>query len=60
MGPFSDIETYPEVKTWTLTNLYSNQELIVTEAQLKVAFPDEVERMKIMSNRTKSWFIIEN
>ncbi|UQS93681.1 hypothetical protein AC4_101 [Acinetobacter phage AC4] len=60
MEPFSDIITYPEIPTWTLINLYSGAELIVTEAQLVQAFPDETMRMKIMSNRSPAWAVIEN
>ncbi|AZU98740.1 hypothetical protein vBAbaMPhT2_236 [Acinetobacter phage vB_AbaM_PhT2] len=60
MEPFNDIITYPEIPTWTLINLYSGQELTVTEAQLVQAFPDETERMKIMSNRSPAWAVIEN
>lgn len=60
MQPFSDIETYPELQTWTLINLYSGQEIVVTERQLITAFPNDSERLKIMSNRTKAWYVIEN
>ncbi|EQA7786757.1 protein GP45.2 [Acinetobacter baumannii] len=60
MEPFSDITTYPEIPTWTLINLYTGAEMIVTDSQLAQAFPVELELMKIKSGRSKAWMLIEN
>jgi hypothetical protein len=60
MSVFSDLETYPEFKTWTLINLFTGEERLVTDAMLEQAFTDESELMKIKSGRSKAWSLIEN
>lgn len=57
---FSDLETYPEIQTYTLYNVYNRQEIIVTEQMMITSFPDETERMKIFSGRSKNWILTEN
>lgn len=60
MNTFNDLDTYPEFKTWTLINLFTNEEYKVTDAMLETAFTDELELMKIKSGRSKAWMLIEN
>lgn len=55
----NELKTYPELKTFTLVNLLTNQEHIVTEAQLKDAF-SENEINKMMTNRSKAFLVYEN
>ncbi len=59
MDVFNDLETYPELKTWTLINLYSNEENLVTDAMLLKAFSEE-EINKIKAGRNAAWLLIEN
>ena len=58
-GELNDLLAYPEVKTYTLINLYSKDENIVTEQQLKEAFSEE-NLMMIRSGRSEAWTLIEN
>lgn len=57
---FNELPVYPELQTWTLYNQFDKSERIVTEAMLETAFPDEVERMRILTGRHPAWFITEN
>lgn len=55
----NELKTYPELKTFTLVNLLTNQEHTVTEEQLKAAFSDnEINKMK--TNRSKAFLVYEN
>lgn len=55
-----ELEVYPEIKTYTLINNFTNDETLVTEAMLNEIFPDESNRMKVLTGRHRSWTIIEN
>lgn len=54
-----ELETYPEIKTWTLVNLFTNSETLVTDKMLSDAF-DQDTLMKIKSGRSNAWMLIEN
>ena len=54
-----ELHAYPEIKSWTLVNLFTNQETIVTEKMLLDAFESD-ELMRIKSGRSDAWILIEN
>ena len=55
----NDLETFPELSKWTLTNLFTNEETLVTKAQLLEAFGEE-GLMKIKSGRNNAWLLTEH
>lgn len=55
----NDLETFPEIPKWTLTNLYTNEDIVVTYAQLVEAFGEE-GLMKIKSGRNNAWLLTEH
>lgn len=59
MNTLNELEVYPDIQTLTLVNLFTNEEKIVTESQLIDAFGED-EFLKIKSNRSHAWMIIEN
>ena len=54
----NDLETYPELPTWTLVNQYTGFEQTVTDAMLEQAFNEET-LMKIKTGRSRAWLLIE-
>ena len=55
----NDLETFPELSKWTLTNLFTDEETLVTKAQLLEAFGEE-GLMKIKSGRNTAWLLTEH
>lgn len=55
----NELITYPEIETFILINLFTNEEIVVTEQHLKNAFTEE-ELMKINSGRSNAWLIFDN
>lgn len=55
----NDLETFPEISKWTLTNLFTDEETLVTKAQLLEAFGEE-GLMKIKSGRNNAWLLTEH
>ena len=53
------LETFPEIPKWTLTNLFTGEESLVTMAQLLEAFGEE-GLMKIKSGRNDAWLLTEH
>lgn len=48
----------PELKRYMLVNLFSGDQILVTDKMLEEAFSgDENELMKIRSGRSKAWFL---
>jgi hypothetical protein len=47
----------PEIKRYVLTNNFTGEENLVTEAQLRDAFKDQCD--KIMSNRNSAWTVTD-
>lgn len=59
MNILNELAVYPDIQTLTLVNLFTGDEMIVTESQLIEAFGED-EVLKIKSNRNPAWMIIEN
>ena len=55
----NDLETFPEIPKWTLTNLFTDEESLVTKDQLLEAFGEE-GLMKIKSGRNTAWLLTEH
>lgn len=53
-----EIETYPEIKRYSLLNLFTEEERIVTHLQLQNAFA-ESDLMKIKAGRHNAWLLTE-
>lgn len=58
MVGLNDLECYPEVRRYTLTNLMSGTETLVTWDQLLSAFPI-TEINKMMTGRHDAWLVCE-
>lgn len=54
----NEIDTFPEIKKFSLVNLFTNEERIVTHKQLVDAF-GETELNKIKSGRNNAWLLTE-
>lgn len=59
MNILNELAVYPDIQTLTLVNLFTGDEMIVTESQLIDAFGED-EVLKIKSNRNHAWMVIEN
>lgn len=54
-----EVKTYPELKTYELVNLYTDETHTVSMQQLTVAF-SEKDLQDILNNRSDYWLIIED
>jgi hypothetical protein len=56
METLNYLSLHPEIKKYTLTNLYTNEETLVTKEQLLAAFGEE-GFLKIKSGRNDAWLL---
>ncbi|ADG60010.1 hypothetical protein Acj9p110 [Acinetobacter phage Acj9] len=55
----NELEAFPEIESFILLNMLTNEERRVTNADLIRAFPDEETRLKIKGGRHKVWYLYE-
>ena len=58
MDVLNDLQLHPEVKTYTLINLLTNEEQIMTMRHLEALFGTAVDIL--LSGQSEYWLIIEN